>query len=223
MRELEALRATAAEHGSALFSDHPDAERLVAVVRGEAGEEETAETRRHLAVCATCATEWRWIAGEAVAADGRGSRPPVGRWWAIGAAAAAVVLTGFLLLPGGGSEPDWGPPDTYMLAAEQRSEIDVPRIEVSRSGRPLLLLLEADLDATAFPLEIEISGPGGRVAYRGTLGQADHLQQSYLPLVLDPSAFAPGRYVAQLRPQGSDSVPIESRFEVVRSPTGESD
>lgn len=221
MKELERLRAAADEHGAALFSEHPEAERLVAAVRGQAPEEEAAEIRRHLAVCSTCAAEWKWIAGEAVARSRGPVAAPRARFasWALActAVAAAVLATVVLIAYGNRDRPYWGVDEFHTLASGERSEAAVRRIPRPSGGRPLHLVLEADLDAAAFPVNVEITGPGGGEAYRDVVRRSELSEGLYVSLLLDPARFPPGTYLARLVPADERSVPVEFRFEIVEA------
>lgn len=68
--KVAAMRAETARHGEAFFSEHPAPEILGALFGvGEGPLDAAAEetVRRHLAVCATCSDESRWLTGAEIA------------------------------------------------------------------------------------------------------------------------------------------------------------
>jgi hypothetical protein len=58
---LEALSRKIARLGAAFLADHPSPALIVSAMRGELGEPEAAEVRKHVALCVTCAEESSWI------------------------------------------------------------------------------------------------------------------------------------------------------------------
>ena len=96
-RELDLLR-----EGEAFLEEHPSSERVAALLDPALAEEEIPEDeavalRRHLALCATCAEEARWLRGEEAAGrDGAVPARTGGSPYRRVAVAASVVLA-FLL------------------------------------------------------------------------------------------------------------------------------
>ena len=104
MATVDELKAELETHGTAYLDDHPPAQQLVAAARGELGDDEAAKIRRHLSICAACAVESGWIAGDS-AATGRAAattvseRSPWAGLAAWGWVAAAAILAVAVLWP----------------------------------------------------------------------------------------------------------------------------
>lgn len=222
--EMELLGPAAEElarHGGALLADHPSAERLVAAVRGELDDTATGEIRTHLALCAACATETRWIGGEAVCGGGedraeidaikRGS----GReWWGWLAAAASLATVAFLLLTQGRGPSLTGLARPSLVRGAALAE-GRPSVIVVGPQEPLLLLvLEADFPDGAFPLTAEIVGEGDRVILRRSGITPDDLRDGYLFLSCDRRDCTQGEYRARILPTSGDRSPIVLEFRV---------
>jgi len=219
MGVLQKIRDAVERHGPSFMSDHPSAERLVAAVRGDAPEDERQEILRHVALCASCATESRWITGELTAGDAaatpsapsRATQRHLGPWIALAAAFIAVAILIPALRPGPSLD---GILDAQYLSPTERSVS--PRIVELSEDRPLVLLLEPDLPASEYPIEIEIVNSAGKVVVRQVdIDRSRLLDELYLLVSCDFRHCSPGDYIARVRPS-SDGTASEIRFRVVR-------
>ena len=223
MAVLKKVRDAAQKHGPAFFSEHPEADRLVAAIRGELNESEAAEIRQHLALCVTCATESRWITGE-LTADVEVPRQPGGearaeprrvRGWRLPltAAVAALVLVGVLVTVPRGSYT--GVVHGHYLTPTERGSGEAVLVSRPTGGAPLVLVLEVAYPPSAFPVEVEIVDDAGRPVIDDVSAQHEDLfEELYLILKLDPRDFPTGSYTVRVRPSAGGLPQLESRFEI---------
>jgi hypothetical protein len=203
------LKAELDQQGAALLEEHPDPDALVGTLLGEAGPGEAARVRRHLALCATCELEARWVAGEA-AVDEPVAVPSSapGFWtrhaaWGWGLAAAAVLtlavsLPSALRGPGAAQPPGVFKPAVVvptLLAEEDRNVFDL-----GPGDAGVLLVLEVDLPAEAFPVDIEIVASDGEIVHRqaGT-GQEYLVRELHMIVPCGRQQCGAGSYVARIR------------------------
>ncbi|MEM7244605.1 MAG: zf-HC2 domain-containing protein [Acidobacteriota bacterium] len=187
---LETLRPELDEHGAALLADHPSPEELLASCEPESADVVLDETRRgevlrHLALCATCAEETRWLRGEGAATvsedgaaepgsvdDGRvvpfeaaRGRSWIDRagWWV---AAAAVVLLAVSLQRGGSGPASTGLlPVTVVRSVERDASGSTVVTRQAETGG-VHVLLEVDFAPASFPIAFELQREDGTRIHR---------------------------------------------------------
>lgn len=228
LRVLQTLKEELERHGEGFLADHPPPETLVALLApGEEplSAEDATAVRRHLAICATCAEESSWLKGEAVASVARPDTAITAgrvqrRTWSLmaGAAVAAVALFALVLVVR--TSRDQIPVevvtprlvDVTKRAGEGRTAIQVPP-----ETTIIPLYLETDFDVGAFPLTLEIQGPGGRtVSRRSGITARELAGGRFLFLDLHRRYFPDGDYVARLSGEAMDSSPpTEYPFRVI--------
>ena len=216
LERMQALRIELSEHGADLLADHPTPELLVALGReetGEADEQEVAAVRRHVELCDACASELRWISGEAVA--GAPERAPSSRRvfaWAAAAAAAASFVT-MLLVSRDQAPPPTGIVRQHYVVPTERAD-DVANVFALRPGEDAVhLVLEVDLPAGAFPVEVCVLGEGDRVVHRIPSVSRDDLPDGqYLTLRCSVRDCPPGSYSVEIVPSDRNVQPIRHRF-----------
>ena len=195
------LRDELDRHGEALLEDHPPAERLVALVRCELSDEDATRTRRHVALCAACATEASWIGGVAAASapssaprPGRAAR--IGMWGWVAAAAAVLLLV--LQLPAG-RQPRTGVVESAFVRAVERAGTQPNVFAIPPAQDLIPLIFEVDLPTASFPATIEIRDEAGnRIQRHAGIAQGSLLEGLYLVVVCARSECPAGRYVARL-------------------------
>jgi len=214
------LQAEIDRHGEAFLEEHPPAQRLVAAFRGELGQAEAAEVRRHLALCAACATESRWIAdderSESTGEDAR-RRLPAGPWPWVALAAAALALA--LVVPFWRSTPDpTGIVQPRFVRSTERADGQRNVFEVERDGAPLWLMFSVDVPPAAFPVTIEIdpAADGAAAAFRRSgIEQSMLLNDLYLFVRCSRQTCPAGRYVARISGSDGSAALLRFEFEVV--------
>ena len=220
MAVLQKIRDAVDRHGESFMSDHPPAERLVAAVRGNAPEAEREEILRHVGLCVSCATESRWIMGDLPAGAAvptpspstRASSRNLGPWIALAAAVVALAVLFPVLRPERRQDAILRP--QYLIPTERSSS---PRIVEFSEDRPLVLVLEPDLPASAFPIDVEIVAAGGKVVVReADIDRTVLLDGLYLFVSCDPGHCVPGEYTVRIRSSTSDGTASEIRFRVDR-------
>jgi hypothetical protein len=226
MEFLERLQAELGRHGEAFLEDHPAAQQLVAYARDELGDDESRAVRHHLALCATCTTEMRWITGTAVADTPAAARAPRAlRWkvWLPWAAAVAAGLAGFLIAaslrdPGMGPGPlRGGAPPVTVLVGNVRDVAEPNLVEVADGNAMFLLAAAVDAEASAFPGQFTIVDTTGRTVRRGMVA-ADAYTQGFVFIDCGRADFPDGSY--RLRIDAADVPPFFFDFRVVsRTPT----
>jgi hypothetical protein len=216
---IEKIRGQLELHGEAFVEEHPSAELLVAVTKGEHDDEgQAARVRRHLALCDACARESRWVAGEAQVA-GASARPPV-RWAAWAALAAAAAVVGALIL-----FPPWrGAPGPAVRIASAAFIRPAERLEASTENVVRLpegasgvgLIFEVDFSPASFPVRLELKDEHGRLLHvEDPVAREALVEGTYLFLDCDRNVCAPGSYLVEIHPRGGSEPQQGLRFEVV--------
>lgn len=188
----------------------------MALARDELSPQEASPVRRHVALCASCAMETRWVVDDAAQPTGRavsarrlGTRA---RSWPWLLAAAAALATVALLIPGRGPADTTRIRRASFLAPPERAVGPQANL-INTEGDRLLLILELDLPPADFPVELEIVGADGRSILRQSgIGPEAILQGTYLFVDCTRSDCAPGAYTAKVR--GSAGQEMSFRFEV---------
>jgi hypothetical protein len=224
---VEKLRAEIDEHGAAVLEDHPDADALVGTIRGEVEPGEAARVRRHLALCSTCELEARWVAGEAAIDEPGAVVTPAreARFWVRHAAwgwglAAAAMLTVAVLVARSGGEPE-----SARSVAMLKPAVVVPTVlaetrknvfELGPGDAGVVLVLEADLPPSAFPVDVEIvNGAGTTVVRRTGIGRDYLVRELHLLVPCGRAECEAGSYVARIRGAGDE---LSFAFEIVERP-----
>jgi len=219
MAMLEKVRDGADRHGAAYLSEHPPAERLVALVRDELEDADRRTVREHLALCPTCALESRWVAGKAVAGRepaatiGRSAAAPSrGRWIPLAAAAAVLLLALSLFVF---RQPGSGPmmlQAVYLTAAERGSGVQIVR---TKGDLPLLLIVAAELSDEGFPVTVELLDRAGKAVLRQQGVTRDLLDnEQYAFLTCPVATCGPGDYRVRISPSKGAEPPVELRFRI---------
>jgi anti-sigma factor RsiW len=213
MEVIGKIRGLIDEHGEAFLEDHPPAEVLVAALRGEIQDaERVARVRRHIALCAACAAEARWVAGDGEpagvlpSAQVRTSPPGragLGRWLAFGAAAAATLAAAVLFGPWRRAEepamrvvrPVYVRPAARAAAAENVFSLAPGASHVD-------LLLEVDLAPESFPARMEIADARGKVLHVERVEREVLIDGAFLLLDCPRRVCSPGTYVVRITAAG---------------------
>ena len=204
LRTVETLREQAERHGAAYFADHPSSERLVAAVTGGLAAADEGEVRRHLALCATCAREARWVDGSEQAGAAkilRFARRPVIPWgWVAGAAAAGAALALFLPFRSG-IEPATRIVRPEFVAPTEMAPQSQNVFEPAPGQGSVLLVFEVDLDPDRFPITVSIANEQEKIVFRRGPIEREWLQRgTYLYLDCNLHDCAPGSYTARIAP-----------------------
>ncbi len=204
-------------HGTAFIADHPPADSLVAFVNGELQGDERREVERHLAFCATCTVEVRWISGDEIAGRVAPSHPSASRWnraWVVAAALAAAFALGLFvptLFDGGAVSPSF--PRLRLVAQPELAGARPTRIEVKREELRFSALVPVDLAPAEFPSTVEISNREGRIVGRTTIAGPEELVAGrYLAFECPLTDCPAGAYTAGIRTRGGtlrESIPFE--------------
>ena len=216
---LAKLQSEIERHGEDFLADHPSPETLLAVLAPSpelqaVSPERATETRRHLALCATCAEEARWLRGEAVARRGS-STSSMRRWWA---AAAAVILVLAFTLPMLFRRPVPSPAglirpvlvEPTLRAVEGRTEVRLPS-----GAESVYVYFPIDLPVEALPATLEILDSTRRTVYRDRIAADDLTEGRFVFRELDRGACPDGDYTAEVRGAGTDDPPVEYPFRIV--------
>src|SRR5262245_14016179 len=222
LRVLETLKEEIERHGEDFLPPHPPPEELAAVVVPDdtpLPEPEASAVRRHLAICATCGEESRWLRGEVVggvigpdtsiaAGKVRQMRP-----FLAGTAVAAVAMAGLILVLRTLTEPAWVlvvKPPPQFIDATQRAGVERTTIHTQPGETVVRVYLEVDFEERAFPLTLEIRGADGNTVLRQSgIAASDLARGRFLFLDLPRSRFPDGDYVARLSIAASFSAPPE--------------
>jgi len=175
---LEEVRARIENQGEGFLEDHPPVDRLVAYLRHELPEAESASVRDHLNLCATCATEVRWVSGEAVATPTASKAAPVrgGRRWVWFAAAAAVALAA--LLPSlfiRKGQPTTASLRPQLIAQIERAEDRQNTVYLPPGEARVFVYFPIDVPTSGFPCKAEIVRDDGVIVYTETASSRDDL------------------------------------------------
>jgi RNA polymerase sigma factor (sigma-70 family) len=216
MAALEKLRGALAEHGDAFLDDHPTAEDLVAATRGEAaaGAE---RTRRHLALCTTCAEEATWVTGESEyrAAPGATARlGTVGRPFGWAAAIAAMLLMASvpLLWLTQRAEVALGVVNVRHLESTQRGAMgrNVYAFEPDETAIRMIALV--DIAPDRFPLSVALVDGDGETILRQPIRS---LLDGYLLFDCPRKVCSTGRYALEIYGAGATEPELTFDFETV--------
>ena len=221
LASVQEIRKEIETHGEDFFREHPEPEQLVAALRGELDEKETAEIRRHLSICGACATEASWIRDEAVAESAAPQATPRKPWgWMAASAAAAAVLTALVMLPGGGDAPSGstGVVSPELVVPAERSATTGTEI-LLRPGQPTIrLLFEIELRGSNFPVTLEVRSEGGDLVHRsGGHERESLLGETYMSFDCSRADCPPGSYEVRVLGEGKEPAELTFRF-TVRTP-----
>jgi hypothetical protein len=228
---LTEVREAFERHGEALLEPHPPAETVVAFARGDLGGDDGVQMRRHLVLCAACATEARWardgaaVEREAPAAEPSRPTPESGsgaaRPWKWATAIAATIAGVALALPllQGPSGPRSGVVRPVTVRPPERSAGGRNALALAPHEDRVLLLLGVDFPAESFPLALEITDRSGRRVHaeRG-IGRDLVLQDTHLFVELLRRDVPPGAYTARIRAEGGGASDMTYEFDVVERP-----
>jgi hypothetical protein len=213
---VEALRDEIRRSGPDLFADHPSPQSIAEALLDGADDP---GTRRHLALCATCALEARWLTGETASrtpSHAAKMRPRASRWIPRAAYAAAalllVALTAFLLRqrPGG---PVTGVVHIDTIPSAERRLQPPPVVEVPAGASAVHLLFEVDLGADDFPASFQIVDDAGRAVFRiEKLAPSDLHRGAFLFLDCSRSDCPDGSYVGKVSPAGDRLPDVDYPF-----------
>jgi hypothetical protein len=210
---LARVRSEFERHGTTLLEPHPPSEQIVALARDELGTEEAASVRRHVALCAACATETRWVRGGAVRREQPDDRSPGVPWGWIAAVAATVSVFLILFPRGGPSDPTRVRHPAFLVPPERAAGPTPSVVTLDASADRPLLILELNLPSSAFPLDLAITDAKGKTVYtRSGITEDSILQRTYLFVDCNPRDCPPGAYTARVR--GSEASSMLFRFEV---------
>jgi hypothetical protein len=221
---LEDVRAQFERKGNGFLEDHPRVDQLVAYLRRDLPEAEAAGIRDHLNLCATCATEVRWISGEAVAATAASepASPRGGRSWIwVAAAAAAIVLAA--LLPSPFSQrwrPETGSLDPQLVAQIERAEERQNIIYLPSGEAGLVVFFPVDLPTSDFPCKAEIVRDDGVIVHvRTAMSRDDLFEDLYVFVQCARVDCRPGTYTVRIENSGGELLETIP-FRVVESGRG---
>ena len=214
MSIIEDLRREVRNPEWDVLAEHPSPQALAEALLDGADDP---GTRRHLAVCLTCAEEARWLGGA------RASRPPARRWAGRAALAAAAVIA-VVMLAGVVMRPRPGGHLTGLLLVDP-----VPSSERTRDGQHVVqvqagadvvhLLFEVDLGAEAFPASFHLLDAAGRPVFTmEKLESTDLLRGVFLFLDCSRLDCPDGAYVARVSPGGGRLAGIEYPFRLTTLP-----
>jgi len=213
---VEELKAELEIHGKAYLDNHPPARQLVAAVSGELGDEETAEIRRHLSICAACAVEAAWIRGDS-AAVGTAEVTTVHTQspWATpapwGWVAAAAILAIAVLWPSASEELRTGVYDAELVVPSERGEESRNTFALRSEG--VRLLLELDLPLDAFPVSVEVRDASENEVFRQEgIEQRSLVDGLYVIFDCSATDCAPGSYVVRVMGAGESGQALGFSF-----------
>jgi len=226
---LEKLKAELERHGDDFLADHPTPEKLVWLLEPDAadellGEDEVTSLRRHLALCATCAEEARWMTGEASAGSPRTTTPDrlskerVWRWAAV-AAMLLLAVTTTLWLRQGPALLAPGVIHPSLVEDAGRAAPGTTEVAVPSGSTHVFLIFPVDLESGAFPVTLEILDEQGESRYREQIVAGDLLDGLYLYLGVPRRDFPDGDYKARITGSPDAAKPgLEFPFRVAGAP-----
>jgi hypothetical protein len=226
---LEKLKAELERHGDDFLSDHPTPEKLVWLMEPDAADEVLAEDevtslQRHLALCATCAEEARWMRGEASAGSSRTSephRPSKERFWRWAAIAAMLLLavTTTLWLRQGPDPLGPGVIRPSLVEDTGRAAPGPTTVAVPSGSTHVFLIFPVDLESGAFPVTLDILDEQGRSRYREQIVAGDLIDGLYLYLGIPRRELPDGDYRARISGSPDAAKPgLEFPFRVAGAP-----
>jgi hypothetical protein len=220
MSVIEELRKELRNPEWDLLADHPSPERLAAVSFDGADD---AATRRHLALCPTCAVETRWLKGETPC--GRAPRAPrrhLPRWALPASLAAAVsavvVAAGVLMLARPAGHPT-GLLQVDLIPSSERGQADPFIVEVPKDADDVHLVFEFDLGEGDFPASFRLVDAAGRPVFTiEKLEAAGLYRGAFLFVVCNRRDCPDAAYIARVAPRGGRAPDVEYPFRLVTSP-----
>jgi len=233
MKLLEKMRAQLERHGEAVLSDHPTPEELVAAVTGNSrdlppGRPE--EVRRHIALCASCADEARWVLRGTEVGTGRAGESesplPSGasawRWllpWLLPVAATLVLLFGAPWFDRPGDEAaNTGIVPFHLVERTQRGEDGPTVVEVASKDDVIRLIFPVDAAPDMFPLQFQIVDSAGVIVRQDQADVDDVVRELFVMQNVSRDECPDGEYVARmLAANGSDEM-VEYLFRVTTRP-----
>jgi len=220
MSVIEELRGELKHPGLDLLADHPSPERLAGVSMDGAND---AETRRHLALCLTCAEEVVWLKGETpCGATPQSVRRPAPRWALPASLAAAavvvVVAAAFFVLPRPTGHPT-GRLQVDLIPASERGRADHPAVLVPKNADDVHLVFEVDLGPEDFPASFRLLDAADRpVLTMEKLQPAELYRGAFLFIVCNRKDCPDASYVARLSPRGGRLPDVEFPFRLTTGP-----
>jgi len=204
-----------------VLAEHPSPEMLAGVSIDGADD---AGTRRHLALCLTCAEEVRWLKGEIPCGTmRRPSRRHIPRWALPASLAAAAVIAvalaaGVVLLPRPAGHPT-GRLQVDLIPSSERGRTDHPVVGVPKNADDVHLLFEIDLGKEDFPASFRLLDAAERpVLTIEKLEAADLYRGAFLFIVCNRKDCPDAAYVARVSPRGGRLPDVEYRFRLVTAP-----
>jgi hypothetical protein len=226
---LEKLKAELERHGDDFLAEHPTPEKLLGLLEPEAadeslGEEEITSLQRHLALCATCAEEARWLRGEAsagsshVAYPDRASKEWIWRWSAV-AAMLLLALTTTLWLREGPGPLGPGVIRPSLVEETGRALPGPTKVAVPSGSTHVFLIFPVDLASDALPVTLKILDEQGRSRYREQIVAGDLVDGLYLYVGIPRRELPDGDYRARMAGSPDAARPgLEFSFRVAGAP-----
>lgn len=216
---LRGLQEEIRRHGEEFFAAHPSSATVVEAARRTLPAEEAQAVRRHLALCATCAAEVRWVAEDL---QDRAPAAKLGRGWHRGpvlpwtiAAALLLALLGLVLL----RPLDRGTPGIlrpHFVDSVVRGPGDEPVVSLSPEEDAFLIYFHVEAAPADFPLVLEVRDPTDRLLLREE-ERGPLFRDRFLFLHGTRGLFRDGSYRAEVRPaKGGDGTAYRFRIETRR-------
>ncbi|MCZ6649311.1 MAG: zf-HC2 domain-containing protein [Acidobacteria bacterium] len=237
---LEQMQAELKRHGEALLADHPTPQTLVAALTtesggGEPGPDLSREIKRHIALCATCADEARWVMKEAVA-QGGGREPASARSGSKGRPDGSVQWSRAWLLPLAAAlllvavaipmiqrlravAETTGMIRMQFIESTQRAGEGQTVIAVPPGEGMVHLVLPVDVAPEVFPLRLEIRDAGGALIHDEDLeSPGDLYRDAFLFLGCLRQDCPDGDYLVHLQSKGQGGERLEFPFRLTTAP-----
>ena len=220
MSVIEDLRRELRHPDWDLMAEHPSPQTLAEVsIDGV----DDAGTRRHLAVCLTCAEEVLWLKGEA--ACGRVPRPsrrPVSRWVVRASLAAAVtvlvVAAGIFMFPRRPGHTT-GLFQVDLIPSSERSRADHPVVRVPGEMDDVHLMFEVDLGPEQYPFSFQLLDSSSHAVLTIERLDAGALYRgAFLFVVCNRNDCPDGDYSGHVSPAGGGVADIEYPFRLITVP-----
>ena len=231
---LEQMQAGLKRHGEALLADHPTPQNLVAALTTESGGSEldpsvARDIKRHIALCATCADEARWVMKEEVA-EGGAYEPAINRFGSEGRPAgsgrrslawllplAAAVLLVAVAIPMTQRlrtvDATTGMIRMQFIESTQRAGDGQTVIAVPQGDGVVHLVLPVDVAPEAFPLRLEIRDASAALIHAEDVESAGDLYRNgFLFLRCKRQDCPDGDYLVHLKSTGQDGERLEFPF-----------
>ena len=204
-----------------VLADHPSPQMLDSVSLD--GMDDTG-TRRHLAVCLTCAEEVRWLKGETPCGKmPRSLRRHLPRWALTASLAATVVIAvvvaaGVIMLPRPAGHTT-GLLQVDLIPSSERAQTDHPVIGVPKEADDIHLLFEVDLGEEDFPISFRLLDSAARPVLTMDKIEATGLYRgAFLFIVCNRNDCPDGAYVARVSPAGGRLPDVEYPFRLLTTP-----